>query len=136
MRRYFLILALLGGCTQYPNTVAVCKGQISLKIGEMVGNVQASDKEEIGMRIENDRISLSGNVLIGAEQVRVCRIGSIEFAKKDEIFFDTSGCNRDGKEGLTGRIYGTYNYITRKLNVSHQDRKDLSGGSFVCRDAK
>ncbi len=133
---WLLGIGALAGCTQYPNTKALCKGHVFLKLEGMVGNGQTLDREEIGMRIENDSISFSGNLLIGGDQIKLCKIGSIEYARKDELYFDTSGCTREGKENISGRTYGTYNYITRKLTLSHQDHKDLTGGSFACQDTK
>ena len=84
----------------------------------------------IGMRLENDQISFSGNQYLLGQKIKVCPIGSIEFATKDEIYFDSSGCSMttSGWE----RQYGTYNLITKELHLTNGIVTGLVQGAFTC----
>ncbi|MGB8078555.1 MAG: hypothetical protein WCF09_11835 [Gallionella sp.] len=133
MRRILLLpLFFLSACSQYPNTKSLCEGEVS-----SFGKVNFSDvHDEIGMSLQNDVINFSGSSLLTGRNIKVCKIGSIEFAQKDEAFFDTSGCTMEGKIGK--RTYGTYNFITKKLHISNEDWLGsdlLLQGTFTCKES-
>ena len=89
------------------------------------------------MRIYKDRISLTGNSLQGIDDQMVCQIGSIEFARKDELYFDSDGCQRQKTSEV--RTYGTYNFITSHLSLSEHFPPTgwtWSEGGYECSDAK
>ncbi len=137
----WLVVAASGGLTltacssQYPDTVMLCQGSVNSWIN---GHFSAKvDDQKIGMRIFNDRISLTGNSLQGIDEQKVCRIGSIEFAKKDDLFFDSDGCHMKTTSDV--RNYGTYNFITRHLSFTMHlapPGQIWSEGDYECSEAK
>jgi hypothetical protein len=128
--------AMLAACSnQYPDTVMLCKGSVQTWINGQLG--AKMENESIGMHLSNDRISLTGNGLQGIDEQKVCRIGSIEFAKKDELFFDSDGCSMKNVSEV--RKAGTYNLITRHLSFSvHFPPTGMtwSDGDYECSEAK
>jgi hypothetical protein len=89
------------------------------------------------MRVTDDKVYFSGNSMLLGDGIKICRIGSIEFAKKDEMYFDSAGCSMEGK--ALKRQYGTYNYITKKLNLSNTLENGLVfyiTGAFHCSKTK
>ena len=137
MKKLYLMLLslcfLLTACSQYQNKTMVCNGSIGLWNTKLMN---IANSQTIGMRIEGDKISLTGNRFQGADEVKVCKIGSIEFAKKDEIYFDTDGCSMTGKNSKS-RKYGTFNYITKELNFTQKfDTLEFNQGTFECKDEK
>ena len=131
---------LIVGCnntstiSEYENGAYLCKGSThSLAV---TGSVADLD-DEIAMRVTDDRVFFSGSSMLQGDNIKICPIGSIEFAKKDEMYFDSSGCSMDDK--ALKRQYGTYNYITKKLNLSNEFDNGLVGyiqGSFHCSESK
>ena len=120
-------------CSQYQDKTMVCKGSISIWTSSGMNLV---DSQIIGMRIEIDKISLNGNGYQGVDELKVCKIGSIEFSKKDVIYFDTDGCSMEGKD-TNSRKYGTYNYITKELNFTQQFNIGLfNQGTYDCKEGK
>jgi len=100
-----------GGSSQYENGAYLCKGIIySLTVTDSADLTN----EEIAMRVTDDKVYFSGNSMLLGDGIKLCPIGSIEFAKKDEMYFDSAGCSMDGKM-LTISADGTYNYITKKI---------------------
>jgi hypothetical protein len=125
----------LAACgNQYPDTVMLCQGSVNTRVN---GHLTATmEDEKIGLRISNDKISLTGNSFQAIDEQRVCRIGSIEFAKKDELFFDSGGCTMRQADVRRG---GTYNFITRHLLFSvHFPPTGMtwSDGDYECSEAK
>lgn len=120
---------------QYPDTVMLCKGSVNTWVD---GHFTAKlDDQKIGMRISDDRISLTGNSLQGIDEQKLCRIGSIQFAKKDELFFDTDGCHM--KATSEARQYGTYNLISKHLVISNHlppTGFTWTDGDYECSEAK
>jgi hypothetical protein len=131
----FASAVTLEGCSQYPDTVMLCKGSVSAWVnGHLTAKV---DDQSIGMHISNDRISLTGSSFLGVDNQKVCRIASNEYAKKDELVFDTDGCQMKGKSDV--RQYGTYNFITRHLAISnHMPPAGLTwaDGDYECSEAR
>jgi len=124
---------LLISCSQYQDKTMFCKGSIALWSQKGVNQLNS---EVIGMRIEKDKISLSGNGYQSVDELKVCKIGSIEFSKKDVIYFDSDGCSIEGKN-TRSRKYGTYNYITKELNFTQQfDIGFFNQGTYQCKEEK
>jgi hypothetical protein len=126
----------LAGCgNQYPESVMLCQGSVNTWVN---GHLTATlENQTIGMRISQDRISLTGNSFQGIDEQKVCRIGSIEFARKDELFFDSGGCSMKNKSEV--RKYGTYNVITRHLSFSEHfapTGMTWSDGNYECSESK
>jgi hypothetical protein len=126
---------LTGFDNQYPDKVMLCRGSVSTWVNARF--TAKVDGETIGMHISKDRISLTGSKFLGLENQPVCPIGSIEFAKNDELYFDTDGCQLKGKSDV--RQYGTYNFITRHLEISnHLPPTGLTWaeGNYLCAETK
>ena len=125
----------LAACSsQYPDTVMFCQGSVNTAANGVLGS---AENQTIGMRVSHDKISLTGNLLQGIDEQKVCRIGSNEFAKKDELFFDSDGCQMNEKSDV--RKYGTYNFITTRLSFTMHLAPMMqihSEGDYECTDAK
>jgi hypothetical protein len=122
MKILLLITVLfLISCSQYENSKYSCDGSINTNLVYEDGNFSntTSDNQKIGMRIDSQKVYLSGSTLILGDGVPICRIGTIELAKKDEMYFDNSGCKMKIDLGSkTHRTFGTFNFITKKLVVT------------------
>ena len=123
-----LCVLLLTACSQYKDGKYQCKG--SVRSITAAGST-TSGNQQIAFRLDNDKVSFSGNEFLVGDQIGVCEIGSNEFAKKDELFFDTSGCgtNRKNQES---RKYGTYNKLSKVLVLTNEDSNGLIYGTFAC----
>jgi hypothetical protein len=125
------IFIFITSCSQYQDKKMLCRGTINLWT---ITGLNVINSQSIGLRIENDSISLSGNNFQSIEEQKVCKIGTIEFSKKDEIYFDSDGCSMNVKN-IKDRKFGTYNYITKQLSFSQNfDVGTFNEGSYICVD--
>jgi hypothetical protein len=112
---------LLTACAQkdYSNGKYSCNGDIDSHLVFANGSSQnfTHEKQVIAMRIENNKVYFSGNTLLLGDAIQICKIGMIEFAKKDEMYFDTNGCAMNSKEEKN-RKFGTYNFITKVMHLN------------------
>lgn len=127
-----LCVLLLTACSQYEDGKYLCKG--SVRSITAAGST-TSGNQQIAFRLESDKVSFSGNGLLSGDQIGVCEIGSNEFAKKDELFFDTLGCTTNGKN-QTSRKYGTYSKLSKLLVFTNEGADGLVYGTFACDDTK
>lgn len=123
MKKLLLIIPLLSliSCSQYENGKYSCDGSINTNLVYTDGNFSniTSNNEKIGMRIDSHKVYLSGSSLILGDGVQICKIGTIEFAKKDEMYFDNSVCKMQIDLNSTiHRTHGTFNFITKELVVT------------------
>jgi len=116
---------LLFACSQYPNKEFLCKGSTTLQ--------GTKDKnQEIGMRLENDRITFTGNNLISLYSYNVCKIGGS--VTNDEIHFDSNECGSTEKR--ISRNNGTYNFITKILTIVNVNNGSVFIGDYSCEEVK
>lgn len=118
-----LISILLSGCSNYPDIATSCTGSLST-----AGLGVIDTKSKIGLRIERDKISLTGDWINGLNSLVVCKISSNFISKKDLIYFDTSGCDNIEPSNKENRKYGTYNILTKQLDYT----EPIYSGSYVC----
>ena len=123
MKKLLLIITLFSliSCSQYENGIYLCDGSINTNLVYKDGNFSntTSNNEKIGMRIDSQKVYLSGSNLILGDGVQICKIGKIEFAKKDEMYFDNSGCKMQiDLNSMVHRTHGTFNFITKELVVT------------------
>jgi hypothetical protein len=138
MNKLLLIFALfLTACAQkdYSNGKYSCNGEIYTNIVYVNGNSQnfTHEKQIIAMRIENNKVYFSGSTLLLGDAIQICKVGTIEFAKKDEMYFDTNGCTMNVAQEKN-RKFGTYNFITKVMHLTNELENELgtNSGKFVC----
>ena len=125
-----LAASVMHGCSRntYQDRTMLCKGSIA---SWTAGRSDYSNGHKIGVRVENDRVSTSGNGLISIEKIRGCRPDENEFSKKDHMFFDSSGCGAGDRPSK--RTYGSIDYLTKEFQISsHFDNLNWVEGTFQC----
>lgn len=141
MNKILLLTLLLTACTQsnYSNGKHSCNGEVNTNLVYENGNFHnfTEKKQTIAMRIEDNKVYFSGNALLFGDDIKICKIGTIEFAKKDEMYFDTNGCTMKITQEKH-RKWGTYNFITKELHLTNDLENNLNynSGKFICEIAK
>ena len=132
---------LISSCGQYETGKFICKGRLYINnvYPDSTSSFVEQTDQVIAMHIDSSKVDFSGNNLLLGNQIKICKIGEIEFSKKDEMYFDNSGC----KTVITNpknetRKYGTYNFITNELTLTNMLQNDLSmvRGTFTCEEKK
>jgi hypothetical protein len=111
---YLLIIPLLISCSEYQDIKMTCRGEL-IKIKN---NFLVIPNQLIGLRIDKDKISLSGNPYQSVDELQVCKIGTNEYSKKDTLYFSSWSCEKKGEIGIGTTKYGTYNFLTKELNFT------------------
>jgi hypothetical protein len=120
--------------SQYKDISMVCEGEVFAGLSN--GARSISEIQKIGMRVQDDKIELTGNGYQVLVATRVCAIGEIAFARKDQIFVDTSGCRMDAKKPEK-RDFASYNYLTKELVFTNQRSFDsYNQGNYVCKEVQ
>ena len=121
------------GCSRntYQDRAMLCKGKIVSRSEK--GSEDLGDSFKLGLSIKKDMVSVSGNGIISGERMKGCSPSENPSSKTDEVFFSSSGC---GAKDDIGKTYGTFNYLTNELNISH-DLKETQWvqGMFQCSPA-
>lgn len=129
----FSVLTVAACSSGYPKKLLLCEGNVDNLDKNSGASGIIADHSEIAIRIENGKISFSGSNLFIGTDIDVCRLGSSDFAMKDQLFFEAPTCpaTAHGEK----RVYGTYNFITRKLEITDDSPAANLRGTFVCKDA-
>jgi len=124
---------LLISCSEYKDKVMVCKGTVEFWDGKNLNHFESS---LVGLRIENDKITITGNGFHTINEIKVCKINSSNDAKRDKLYFNEGGCADDG-ELRKVKKRGTYNLITKVLVFKYRHSGDRwSEGTYICEDSK
>lgn len=120
------LLVFLTSCSQYQNKKMRCSGEVIVYPSRVV----AKD-EIIGLRIQNDRIYVSGGTLQKVEGEKFCTQNATNIRSRDEAIFDTEECS--DSHGQVQRTTGKYNYLTKILIISVWDKNiPDSFGLYQC----
>ena len=126
-----LAASVMHGCSRntYQDRTMLCRGSIVSWTGGR--SLYLGDSSKIGLRIENDVVSTSGNGMISVDSIKGCQPNENQYSKKDHLFFDSSGCR--SSEAPTKRTYGSFDYLTKELQISqHFDHLEWVDGKFKC----
>jgi len=116
-------------------TSLVCQGEISVHPDS--GNATTNREENVSLRVQNDKVIVSGNLLFTPTTAVLCS------NKNDTVFFDSQGCGQDTNLNKS-RTYGTLNKVSGDLVLSYTPDLNefklthfwLIEGHFVCRKAQ
>ena len=126
-----LAASVMHGCSRntYQDRTMLCRGSIVSWTGGR--SLYLGDSSKIGLRIENDVVSTSGNGMISVDSIKGCQPNENQYSKRDHLVFDSSGCRSSASPD--NRTYGSFNYLTKELEILQAfDRLEWVSGKFKC----